>query len=304
MRVIRPSTMSEALLLSENVSETLPAWSSTTNYVVGNKVHYINGGIHHGVYTSVTSNINKPPNLNDGDWVREGPTNTYAMFDSQISTQTTGVTDITAEVLTGETDSVALLNLVGASVTVTVTDPAAAVNPVYTSTQSLQGSTMLDWFDYFFFDPSDQRTQAIFLGIPISSATARTAFTVSAAPGAPVAIGSFVFGRISELGKTNYGLSAGVIDYSVKETDQYGVTTFIVRDYSKRLTADIQINNIDLNRVQRTLYALRAKPAVWLATEDARYEETSIVYGFYRDFSVSIAYPTHSTCSLEIEGLI
>ena len=304
MRVIKPSVMSEALLVSENVSEILPAWSAATNYIVGNRVHYISSGIHHGTYISATANINKPPNISDADWVREGPTNTYAMFDSQISTQTVSTTSITAEVLTGEIDSVALLNLVGSSVTVIVTDTAAAVNPVYTSTQSLEGSVILDWFDYFFFDQADQRTQAVFLNIPISSATAKTSFTVSGAPSAAVAVGSFIFGKISELGKTEYGISAGVIDYSTKETDQYGVTTFVVRDYSKRLTAEIQISNIDLNRVQRTLYALRAKPAVWLATEDARYEETSIVYGFYRDFSVSITYPTHSKCSLEIEGLI
>lgn len=304
MRVIRPAVMSEALLVSENLSEVEAAWSAATNYVIGDKVYYINSGIHYGIYQSASANINKIPKDFDTDWVKIAPTNTYAMFDDQVSTQSTSTTNITATIITGESDSIALLNLIGSTVTVTVNDVASVTNPIYQATQSLQGDVVLDWFAYFFYDSTDQRTQAIFLDIPISSSTAETTVSIDGASGAPVAIGNFVFGKIAELGKTNYGLSAGIIDYSTKETDTFGTTTFVIREFSKRLSAELQLDNADLNRVQRTLYALRAKPAVWLATEDSRYEETSIVFGFYRDFSVSIAYQSHSSCSLEIEGLI
>jgi hypothetical protein len=39
---------------------------------------------------------------------------------------------------------------------------------------------------------------------------------------------------------------------------------------------------------------------LWIGTEE--YEST-IVYGFYKNFDILIAYPEHSECSLEIEGL-
>jgi hypothetical protein len=65
------------------------------------------------------------------------------------------------------------------------------------------------------------------------------------------------------------------------------------------------VHNSQLNRVQRLLYDLRAVPVVWLGNNDApEFEEPMVVFGFYRDFSTDVAYPTVSFCSLEIEGLI
>jgi hypothetical protein len=41
--------------------------------------------------------------------------------------------------------------------------------------------------------------------------------------------------------------------------------------------------------------------AVWVGSEEYA---SMIVYGFYKDFSIEISYPTVSICSLEIEGLV
>ena len=55
--------------------------------------------------------------------------------------------------------------------------------------------------------------------------------------------------------------------------------------------------------MQSYLYTLRATPAVWIASDEIRFEETLIVYGFYKDFSTEISYPTFSKCNIEIESL-
>ena len=110
-------------------------------------------------------------------------------------------------------------------------------------------------------------------------------------------------GDLVTLGKTEYGASAGIIDYSIKQTDEFGTTTFVKRAFSKRLNASFNIENSNLNRVQSYLYTLRATPAVWIASGEARFEETLIVYGFYKDFSTEISYPTFSKCNIEIESL-
>jgi hypothetical protein len=52
------------------------------------------------------------------------------------------------------------------------------------------------------------------------------------------------------------------------------------------------------------MYSLRAKPCVWIAADDPLLQEPLIVYGFYKDFSTDIAYPSYSMCSISIEGLI
>lgn len=319
MRVIKPKSEVGKLLIESNVSETESMWSSTTSYALGALVCFIRyeivSGINgstttdvmetNGIYKSaVSGNLNNQPDISTDKWIWVSPANKYAMFDSQISTQTTSTSDIIVDINTGTSDSFAVFNVEGESVSLVINDAASTVNPVYSSTQSLQGSAVLDWYQYFYFDETDIRTQAVFLNIPISSSTAISTLTIAKGSGTYTAVGNVSFGTLSTIGRTNYGMSAGITDYSTKETDEYGSTVFTIRDYSKKITAEVQIDNFDLNRVQRTLYALRATPAVWVSTMDARYEESSVVFGFYRDFSISITYPTHSRCSLEIEGLI
>ena len=80
------------------------------------------------------------------------------------------------------------------------------------------------------------------------------------------------------------------------------MTTFVRRDFSKRLTARLMLPNTQINRVQRVLADLRAQPAIWV-TSDVPDLAPLTVYGFFRDFNIEVAYPTESFCSLEIEGL-
>ena len=105
-----------------------------------------------------------------------------------------------------------------------------------------------------------------------------------------------------DLGEAAYGASLGIIDYSRKDTDEFGVTTFVRRDFSKRLTARLMLQNTQINRVQRVLAELRAQPAIWV-TSDVDDLRPLTVFGFFRDFAIEVAYPTQSYCSLEIEGL-
>lgn len=299
MKVIKPSVMDSTLLIDHNVVEIHPVWSSTTTYAKGDLVVHDIAGTYESL---VNSNLNNHPETELTSWLRVGPTNLYAMFDTQISTVSTGTLSLSATVKTGSIDSIALLNLVGSKVTLTIRNGYNGPIIYGPVERSLQGTNITNWFDYFYFDEEDQRTQAIFLDLPVGVLDAHATFEVTST--AEVSIGAFVFGKIATLGKTEYGITTGITDYSTKEVDIYGTTTFVIREYSKRITADLQIDNHDLNKVQRTLFALRAKPAVWIASDDARYEESAVVFGFYKDFSTSITYPTISRCSLEIEGLI
>jgi hypothetical protein len=142
---------------------------------------------------------------------------------------------------------------------------------------------------------------AIFQAIPPYSGTHLTIEITGTITG----LGMVQFGRMTTIGSTALGATAGIIDYSRKDTDEFGVTTFVQRAFSKRLSASVMIANPQLNRVQRLLYDLRAVPVVWLGNNDApEFEEPMVVFGFYRDFSTDVSYPTVSFCSLEIEGLI
>lgn len=298
MQVLKPVTVTSAMLISENVSETVGAWSSGTTYAAGDQVLLTST---QRIYESLQgSNLNHSPDTSPTWWEDVAPTNTWALFDSQVSTSTTGTSDITYTLSAAYATCIAFLGVVGDSVAVTVRDGNGGT-VVHQATEGLAGAGVTDWLEYFFIDTADARTTAVFTGLPILGTTHIT-FTITGT--GTVSVGQCVLGTLREIGGTEYGMRAGIIDYSRKDTDEFGTTTFTQRGFSKRLSATLMIDNADLGRVQRTLYNLRATPTLWIASDDVTYEEPGVVFGFFRDFSTEISYPTFARCAIEIEGLI
>lgn len=119
-----------------------------------------------------------------------------------------------------------------------------------------------------------------------------------------VQVGEIVTGETFTLGKTQYGLKVSIKDYSIKDTDDNGNTILVKKQFSKRLEADLFVDNESFNGVIEVLSDLRAEPCAWIASEEDGFAQGAIVFGFYKDFTLAVNYPTTSLCSLEIEGLI
>ena len=300
MKIIRPSAISGSQVTS-SAAEAYPVWSSATTYAAAARV--VRGD---SVYESAqASNLNKDPLTQPTWWLRTGPSNKMALFDGQTSQASTATTSLSVALqMDQKIDAVALVGLQGqfARVTVRAGGPDAPV--LYSSQQPLAGGESQDWYQYFFYDPFIRRTQALFLDLGVLFNTPHITLEVLGATGATVAIGEAIVGRLYEIGHTQYSPQSSIIDYSRKETDEFGTTTFVKRAYSKRLTARVMLENTQLNRVHRTLSDLRATPIMWIASDLPQFEEPLTVFGFYRDFSTEIAYPTASLVSIEIEGLI
>lgn len=295
MKVIKPTTFVEAThLVSTNAVETYAAYNAATTYAKGARVDYDT----HIYESLVNSNTGNTPSTSPTFWVLVGPDNVHAMFDDQISTATVSTSPLTVVMTPGLMNSLALLGLVGNQVVVNITDGAGGPT-VYSRTVSLDGSYVYDWYMYF-FEPFTQIGEVVFTDIP-PYLNARMTLTLSG--GGTVAIGQLSFGTFYELGDAEYGATAGITDYSRKDTDEFGATTFVERAFSKRMTARLMLDAMQMNKVQRVLSDIRAKPAVWIGAEGEAYQPL-VVYGFYRDFTIDVAYPTKSYCSLEIEGLI
>jgi hypothetical protein len=284
-------------LVYTNLTNAYAEWSSGTTYALGTSVSY---GIL-GTYISLqNSNLNQNPVTATTYWLRTGPTNKMAAFDDQISSVSSANSDIIFAVTASSIDTVALLNVVGSKTSIAVTD-ISLKSEIYHNSQQLTGIDSLDWYSYFFYDQDTVRTLSVYLDIPVVSSGL---VTVKISGAGTNSLGTFIAGLLKRLGDTQYGVSAGIIDYSRKDTDEFGNVTFIKRNYSKRINASVSLTNANLNKVQRILYQIRATPVLWLASTDIQFEEPLITYGFYRDFSTEISYPTHSICNLQIEGLI
>lgn len=282
-------------LLFTSATETYPVYSAATTYALAALVTY-QGSIYESLQAS---NLNKTPSTSPTWWLLIGPDNKHAMFDQQVSTATTAGTNLTVVLATGTIDSFALINTNTDTVKLTVRDGVSGPI-VYSDTQGLSGAVVTSWSDYFFIDPLLKRTQIVFRNIPpyLNSHCTLEFFSSTT-----ISVGSAVWGMITEIGMTQYGVSAGIVDYSIKDTDEFGTTRFVERAFSKRLSASVVVENYNLNRSQQLLYSLRAKPCVWIASDNPVYEEALVVYGFYKDFSTDISYPSYCLCSLEIESL-
>lgn len=298
MKVISPVTFQPSMLLSTTATESNPTWSSATTYAKDAIVVY---GTR--LYISLqATNLNKQPNLltSAAWWSDYGSANRYAMFDRTVSGATTAGTSMTVVIQPGVAiDAIALINLNADIAKVTIRNGAGGAI-VYEYTGGLSGTTVTDWYQYFFYDPLLKRSQLIFSQIP---PYVNCHITIEFTSTTTTSIGECIFGTLTEIGMTQFGANAGIIDFSRKNTDDFGTITFVERAYSKRLSAQVIVKNVQLNRVQQLLYSLRASPSVWIASDNPTYEEALIVYGFYKEFSVDISYPDYAMCNIDIEGL-
>ena len=300
MRVIKPIVIGEAQLVSSNVPEDdYPVWNVGTAYNKDQRVM-----LAHVIYEALAD---VPAGVKPGEevvtaeapakWLEVGATNRWRMFDNKVESMTTNPGTIEVTIKPGAVvNSLALFNLKGRSVTVTMVD--ALEGEVYRNEISLVDAGVTNWYDWF-FEPIGKRTDVVVLDMP-PYGSADIVLIIDA--GAEVAaIGHTVIGAVKRIGTALYGTSVGINDYSRKTTDDFGNTVVIRRSFSNRADFDIALDTSEVTRVRRLLAELRATPVVWIGEES--YEAT-ILFGFYKDFQIVFSGPAVSDCSITVEGVI
>jgi hypothetical protein len=280
-----------------SLGTTYSAWSSGTTYAAGATILVV---ATHRVYESVQAgNTNHDPTTDDGTWwIDIGPTNKWAMLDTSVGTTTTRSQLIDATVDPGIIGSLALLDVVDAtSVTVTMLD-APGGTEVYSQTFDMgDAAPLIDWYAYF-FDAMQPRTYLLVDDLPPYSAGR---ISVSVAGDGVIGVGTLVIGDLVDVGDVRHGVRVGIIDYSRKETDTWGVTRVVERAYAKRVEAEIISDNGTVDFLAQKLASVRAVPVVWLF-DDAY--SSLVLYGWIKDWSINIAYPNHSEIGITVEGLV
>jgi hypothetical protein len=304
MKIIRPVTITDSIFQSSTVPEADQAeWLSGTTYHVGNLVMVTttaNGAATatHKIYSSVHSQAGNDPTVDDGtNWTEVSSTNRWKMFDAVVQDQTVNATSINT-VLQSPTvvNSLALLNVDGTTVVVTVTDAVEGV--VYNETFNLTSySGIQDWYAYF-FEPIVRKNQLALTDLPPYS---NTSISVTINSGADAKVGALVIGQFADLGLSQHGASISIIDYSTKTTDSQGRVTITDGPYADKMDVDVVLDTSQIGQANTTLSSLRTTPAVWVAEDN---NDDLVIYGYYREFDIILSNPTISRLSLEIEGLV
>ena len=300
MRVIVPKPIT---LVSSNVpEEDYPVWDENTTYNAGDIV-LVEGLGDNSItkkYQSIEDNNtgNYPPKAVD-KWQDLGATNRWAMFDEYTTTQTENDNSIDVTFTCNKISHIALFNIEATHATIEVYDPENdSLIKSYDINLRLDRST--SWSDYFFGD-FYYRT-AYIQTIPFSFEDVKVRVVLDGL--SRVKCGLLVAGRYHYIGCTYWGLRTGILDFSKKEIDKFGITYLSEGPWSKRAEFDVEIPNGSVGKVQKLLADLRATPCVWDANNDDTDYDNLIIYGFYKDFDIILRGAVVSKCTITIEGLI
>lgn len=292
-------------LIYSNIPENdYAAWNAATSYTLADRVirtttHRVYEKVSAGALVSATL-----PELDTTNWIEVSPTNKWGALDQQVWSESSAADKIVMILKPGRFNSIALLQVDAANVTV---DLNVSGSTVYAASMNLTlGSNVGDWYQYF-YEPVYQQdnlvitdlVDAALLDLPAYGEGILTV-TISRAA-ATVSCGVLVVGLYANLGSTQYSPTIGIIDYSRKETDTFGNSIIVPRRYSKRMTAEVMVMQNAVDNVARLLAQYRTTPLVWVGSDDLY--TSMIIYGFYKDWEINIANPIQSNLSLQVEGL-
>jgi len=318
LKVLDPITFPDSKVTAYSLTtDEYPTWVATSAYNQYATVAYIGRAWKAAQYI--------PPNSaapgNSQNWVDVGPLNRWAMFDGRVSTRTKGGTETFSVTLApGRCNGIALLDMVNVTtLTITASYPQTSTQTSDTTAEYAYGITLRtrvlssqvqliytvnlenranvsDWKS-FFVEPYQIATDT-FVELPSRSDMTIKIETTDD----NIEIGSLIIGNFIELGDVGYGVSAGIEDYSNIITDDFGISTLVQRDYVKRVSYPLTVPNYGIRRAYSTLAALRAKPAVFIGSDDYRYTPFT-VYGIVENFDLALSFATYSVINVDVRGI-
>ena len=300
--MIVPATITDAMLVSCTVAEPAAgeaAWNSATAYTVGQEV--IRTTTHRKYKRIVAGTTATEPENDNGDgknWLEIGATNRWAQFDRKVGSKTTGTTSVTTVIKPGSAEGLALLDVVGTSVDVTVRETTGGA-VVYARSVSLDDSVVASVYDWMYGEYT-QRLNVVLTDLPGQYPSGEITVTVNSTSGG--SIGVLAAGRVHALGATEYGAGAGIINWGKVTDDGFGNREWLEGEWANRVTLPIVANRSDMARLHRQLAKVRSTPCIYIGCSLAEFEPL-VCYGVYRDLYITVPYYSVVQMNLEIDGL-
>ena len=248
-------------------------------------------------FTSVTGyrrDVNNPV-TSSNIWFDLGKTNKYKMLDQSLGSQTIVNGDMEMSFIVNKINSVHLFRLYGSAVTITVTQIDTST-VLYDNTIDLTSKNSGGTFWGYFFNDFTYITK-LSTDVPLNF-NMLVEITITALDGTSKC-GLVGIGKSEIFGGSLYGSGVGMIDFSKKETNDFGETFIVERDFksTNNLVVDVLAGQTDsvVNRLQE----LRATPIIYKGSD---YTST-IIYGVYNDWDVVFSTPTITRLNINLESL-
>lgn len=299
--VIVPTAITDAMLVSCTTAEPAAGealWNAATSYTVG---QVVTRSTTHKRYENLIAGVNATlpeTAVIPKRWLEIGSSNRWSQFDQKIGTATTSTGNLTTVLKPGSAEGLALLDLVGTSVSVSV-KTATGGTVIYTKTIDLDGSIVESVYDWMFGERIQKRN-AILTDLPGQYPSMELTITVNSTSGA--AVGVLAVGRVFTIGATELGAGAGIINFGKVSDDGFGNRTWIEGEWASRVTLPLVANSSDFNRIHRQLAGVRSTPCIYIGSNlDSM--EPLVAYGVYRDLYITVPNNPTISMNLEIDGM-
>ena len=294
------------ILVSTNIPVTTAAYVLGTTYALGAKVYDAATkkdyeSLKDGNLLETYADLSEATN-----WLDLGATNPYAMFDDIFQSQTISAVgtnivvtikqdDTNEEAPSLVTNAMAFFNLYAKEITIIGTN---GYNETFNLVQHAQISTCKE-MNCNFGRKIFKRTLVV--NLPKSCQAVEYTVTIKPPKETKSAkCGILKYGSTIAMGITLKRANLTSLDYSLKEKNEWGGDFIVERPYSTRLTASIIMSTDAMSGVWEFLDDVRAKPLVWIPTENNRYRIFT-TYGIITDKSISADDIGEGTCDQQME---
>ena len=214
-------------LVYSNVPITEPLWVAGT-YAQGARVRDAANFVFESLADGNTSVLSEKTK-----WLPLGITNRLKMFDKAVNSQTVWPEEVVVVVKAAQlANTLTLLNVTGASVSVSQSEST------YSRARSLVSHDVLSWYDFWYQEPL-WIGDVVFDDLPPYIESVVTVAVRS--PSNQAAVGGFFLGKSKFIGKTQWGLTAGILSYSGAIADTFGNVTLMKRDSAKKMNFEVAI---------------------------------------------------------------
>lgn len=287
-----------AVIYTNVEEDDFPVYDPLVPYTIGTQV--IIKQPYHRIYklAAETSQGDYPPD-NPDIWVDAGATNAWRMFDPTVGPEFQTVSsENTLSVIMGfehGANTLAMLNVYALRYKVVMRNDKQEI--VYEREEDLMTTARdIGWYNYFFAERQFKK-MVLLMDLPTyAPSTIELTLFNSDAP----RLGKLIVGAGLDIGPALYGSSVGIIDYSIKQKDDFGYSRIVERRFVDRADFDVAIRNYKIDDVRDYLADVRATPALYIGVEEYR---STVIYGFYNRFNIVISGPTVSDCSIQVEGI-
>lgn len=253
---------------------------------------------HRKFKSAIAGNLGNPPRKHPDKWTDLGATNQWKMYDGSVTSQTEDFYIYRQIKLNRPADSLCLFNMAGSALNVNVVD--AVEGELYNKDINLISNAGINDFWDWCFQPIERVNQIAITDLPPCNDAILSVYLKETTPARYCQVGAMIVGMAADSGATQHGAEVGIQDFSVKVQDEFGNWTRKQRQFTNKVTFEVQVPKAKVDRFFTILAKYRASNCVYIGSDAYG---CSMIFGFPSDWRMSIGNDNFASLKIDLEGL-